>query len=53
MGPKVEAALDFLEAGGHRAVVCSPERMAAALRGQSGTEILSPVVVAHRGKAVA
>jgi carbamate kinase len=53
MGPKVEAALDFLEGGGHRAIVCSSEKMAAALRGESGTEILSPVLAAQGSRAVA
>lgn len=53
MGPKIEAALDFLQAGGNRAIVCSPEQMGAALRGKAGTEILSPVRTAHHGRAVA
>ncbi len=43
MGPKVEAALRFLEAGGKRAVITAPEFMAAAVRGGAGTEILPPV----------
>ena len=47
MGPKIEAALEFLEAGGLRAIVTSPEKMGAALRGEAGTEILPPV---HAGR---
>jgi carbamate kinase len=43
MGPKVEAAVRFLEAGGKRAVITAPEFMAAAVRGGAGTEILPPV----------
>jgi carbamate kinase len=43
MGPKVEAALRFLEAGGKRAVITAPEFMASAVRGGAGTEILPPV----------
>lgn len=37
MGPKIEASLDFLRAGGSRAIITSPERIAAALAGQAGT----------------
>jgi carbamate kinase len=43
MGPKIEAAMDFLRAGGRRSIVTSPEKIASALRGQAGTEILPPV----------
>jgi len=46
MGPKIQAALEFLRAGGRRAIVTSPENMAAALRGEAGTEILAPRRVA-------
>jgi carbamate kinase len=44
MGPKVEAALDFLCAGRGRVIVTSPEKISAALRGEAGTEILPPVL---------
>ncbi|MCX7683624.1 MAG: carbamate kinase [Anaerolineae bacterium] len=40
MLPKVEAALWFLEAGGLRAIVTSPENIARALSGETGTHIL-------------
>ena len=43
MRPKVEAALQFLESGGQRAIITAPEYMAAALRGGAGTEILPRV----------
>jgi len=39
MGPKVEAAIRFLEAGGREVVIAEPERAAAALRGEAGTRI--------------
>ena len=42
MGPKIEAALEFLEAGGHRAVITCPENIAGALRYGKGTHILPP-----------
>jgi carbamate kinase len=41
MGPKIEAALEFLGAGGRRAIVTSPDRLVAAVRGEAGTEILA------------
>jgi carbamate kinase len=40
MGPKVEACVEFVEAGGREAIVTSPERMAAALEGRAGTRIV-------------
>jgi carbamate kinase len=36
MGPKVEAAARFVEAGGKRAVISSLDQLAAAVRGESG-----------------
>jgi carbamate kinase len=42
MGPKIEAALEFLAGGGHRVLISSPENVARALRGEAGTEILAP-----------
>jgi carbamate kinase len=39
MGPKIEAALDFLDAGGRRAIVTSAGKAAAALGGRAGTWI--------------
>jgi carbamate kinase len=43
MGPKIEAAVEFLAAGGRRAVITSPENIARAVQGEAGTEILAPV----------
>ena len=40
MGPKIEACLQFLQQGGKQAIITSPERIADALRGQSGTLIV-------------
>ena len=40
MGPKVEAACRFVEQGGRRAVITSLERIAAAVHGEAGTEII-------------
>jgi carbamate kinase len=36
MGPKIEAALRFLDEGGELAVITSPELLAATLSGQGG-----------------
>jgi carbamate kinase len=39
MGPKVEAAVAFVERGGRRAVITSLDRVAEALAGRAGTEV--------------
>lgn len=39
MGPKVEAALRFVEQGGDRSVITSLENIGAALTGESGTVV--------------
>jgi carbamate kinase len=39
MGPKVRACLEFLNAGGERAVVTDPANVAAAVAGEAGTRI--------------
>ena len=41
MGPKVEAALRFLAAGGREAIVTSPDRLVDAFEGRQGTHIVS------------
>lgn len=41
MGPKVQAAMEFLEGGGRRAIITSLETAVPALRGESGTHILA------------
>jgi carbamate kinase len=43
MGPKVEAAVRFVEAGGGRAVITSLGRIADAVQGEAGT-IIEPVL---------
>jgi carbamate kinase len=40
MGPKVEAALRFVESGGRRAVIASLEEAAVAIAGECGTQLL-------------
>ncbi len=40
MGPKVEAALRFLDGGGERVIITHLESVEAALRGESGTHIV-------------
>jgi carbamate kinase len=39
MGPKVEAACRFVEAGGERAVITSLDRIADAVTGAAGTVV--------------
>jgi carbamate kinase len=41
MGPKVQAALNFLAGGGERAVIAGLEEAPAALEGRAGTSILA------------
>jgi len=40
MGPKVEAALRFVEGGGQRAIIASLQNASAAIEGTSGTQIV-------------
>jgi len=40
MGPKVEAAIRFVEGGGHQAIITSLDRTGAALEGATGTRIV-------------
>ncbi len=40
MGPKVEAAIAFVQGGGIRAVICGLHSIESALMGQAGTEIV-------------
>jgi carbamate kinase len=40
MRPKIEAAIQFLQAGGKRAVISSIETIEAAIQGRAGTEIV-------------
>jgi carbamate kinase len=40
MGPKVEAAIRFLEQGGEEVVICRPEALVDAFEGRAGTVIV-------------
>ena len=40
MGPKIEAALEFLERGGREVIITSPDHLAAAVAGETGTHIV-------------
>ena len=40
MGPKVEAALRFVEAGGRAAIITSHDRLVEALHGRAGTHVV-------------
>lgn len=53
MGPKVEAALRFLAAGGREAIITSPDRIAAALAGaDQGTRVVGSAEEGRRPRAV-
>jgi carbamate kinase len=39
MGPKIKAVIQFLEQGGSEALITSPQNLARALRGETGTRI--------------
>ena len=39
MGPKIEAAVEFLSNGGKRVLITSPGKMSEAFNGRAGTEI--------------
>lgn len=41
MGPKVRAAIRFVEGGGRRAIITSPRRALAALAGTHGTRVIA------------
>jgi carbamate kinase len=41
MGPKIESALRFLDAGGREVIITSYERLVDAVRGQAGTHIVA------------
>lgn len=52
MGPKIEAALRFLRAGGKEVIVTSPERMLDAVLGRAGTHIVPDSIDELAGDAV-
>jgi carbamate kinase len=40
MGPKIEAAVEFVEGGGREAIITSPPSVGAALDGRAGTRVV-------------
>jgi carbamate kinase len=40
MGPKIQAAIDFLQAGGDMVIITSPEKFTEALAGETGTRVI-------------
>jgi len=40
MGPKIEAVINFMEAGGEKAIITSIEKIKDALKGKAGTQII-------------
>jgi carbamate kinase len=40
MGPKIEAAIEFVEGGGSRALITQGDRLPDAMNGSAGTTIL-------------
>jgi carbamate kinase len=40
MGPKIEAALQYLERGGKEALITDPPNLSRALAGETGTRIV-------------
>jgi carbamate kinase len=45
MGPKVEAAIRFLERGGHEVLITTPPALERALAGETGTRIVPDPVL--------
>jgi carbamate kinase len=41
MAPKIQAIIWFLEAGGKQAIITNPENIGRAMRGETGTLIVS------------
>jgi carbamate kinase len=46
MGPKIEAAIDFVGHGGEEAIITSPQKLLAAVEGRAGTHI-HPRIIDH------
>jgi carbamate kinase len=40
MGPKIEALVDYLEAGGKEGLITNPENLGRALRRETGTWVV-------------
>src|SRR5262245_20748983 len=43
MGPKIEAVIHFLKAGGRRALITNPESLPLAIEGRAGTHIVGRI----------
>ena len=41
MGPKIEAALEFITSGGKEVIIAKPEDLASAIEGKAGTRIIA------------
>jgi carbamate kinase len=41
MGPKIEAAIEFVEGGGEECIITCTEHVAAAVSGEAGTHIVA------------
>jgi carbamate kinase len=41
MGPKVRAAVEFIEQGGTSAIITSPDHLEDALAGRTGTHVVA------------
>jgi carbamate kinase len=40
MGPKIQAVINFMEAGGEKAIITSIEKIKEALEGRAGTQLI-------------
>jgi carbamate kinase len=40
MGPKISAAIDYIEGGGNEVIITTAEKLKSALIGRSGTRIV-------------
>jgi len=49
MGPKIQAAINFLEGGGDVVIITSPDKFTEALAGETGTRIVRDDSTAHTG----
>ena len=52
MGPKIEAAIKFLDSGGKRTIITSLEGIDAAIKGEGGTEIIPTNDIQQLGGAL-
>jgi carbamate kinase len=49
MGPKIDAAIQFLRRGGREVIICSYENLTAAVEGSAGTHILPDATSSESG----